>query len=175
MNDIKKDIIIGKFLQPYGIKGYLKLLSFTENSVNIFMYKSFYIYNKKIKYINFQYWEKYKNIFIVKIRNINDRTNATKIKNFNIKINYFDLPKLNKENFYLQDIIKCKVVNTQNYYFGKIYNIIQTKANDIIEVKKKSYLNKYITTLIPLIQHKIVKNIDIINKTILVEWDNNIF
>ncbi|WMC18949.1 MAG: ribosome maturation factor RimM [Enterobacteriaceae bacterium PSpicST2] len=157
----KKPIIIGKISKNYGINNLFKLFSFTKIKKNIFIYKPLYIKNKKWKIITIEYYIKKNNFFIIKIKNIKNK--KKKINNKNI---YIDFNNLKNINYYSNNILKCKIINFNNYKLGIIKNIIETKFNDLIVVK-----NKKKELIIPFIIKKIIKKIDIKLKIIKLKWN----
>lgn len=76
---------IGKIKSAYGILGWMKIHSFTENKKNIFNYQPWYI-EKKFDLLNLETWKKNKKNFLIKIKEINNRSEAEKIVNQYIMI-----------------------------------------------------------------------------------------
>lgn len=167
-------ILIGKFSIPYGIKGWIKINSFSEKKENIFFYQPWYTKDsKKVKIINIKKWKKQYSSLIVQIENFNNRDEINFFKKKEIFIKSESLPEL-KNSYYWKDIINCKVLNKQNKYLGTVKKIIETGANDVLIVQY--YTNKKLKIqcqeiFIPFIDKKIIKNVDIINKIIMVDWD----
>lgn len=164
----KKFLIVGQINSPYGILGWMKLYSFTEKKEQIFNYYPwYYSHNYQYKLISLKNWKRYKNIFLIQIQNIEDRTTA---KNFNQKkilIKSRALPALKDDDYYHKDIIGCNVKNCNNKSIGKVINIIATPSNDILVIEKEQYNKKNI--LIPFVLKKIILNIDVNKKTIQVK------
>ncbi|WP_261979807.1 ribosome maturation factor RimM [Buchnera aphidicola] len=161
-------MLVGKIGKVYGILGWLNFFSFTENKDKIFNYLPWFILkNKKWEIIQFQKWKKHKNHFIIQINNIIDRSIAQNLVNTDIFIDKNQLPKLEKDEYYWNDIIQCKIFSTKKKYLGLVINLISNGYNDILVVRND--LQKKI--MIPFIIKKIVKNIDIKNKVIIVKWN----
>ncbi|CAL4323699.1 Ribosome maturation factor RimM [Buchnera aphidicola (Eriosoma lanigerum)] len=164
-------IIVGKFIAPYGLLGWIKIISFTENINNIVYYTPWYItINNKLEIIKLLLWNKKKNL-LVKCETINDRNTAEKFSNKNIMIHKSQLPILPIYEYYWKDLINCNIINF-NTYLGTVKNVINTGANDILIVKNN---NKKIHTdiLIPFIMNQVIKNVNLIHKVIKIEWDIN--
>ncbi|QJC29698.1 16S rRNA processing protein RimM [Enterobacteriaceae endosymbiont of Plateumaris pusilla] len=181
MNIIKK-IVLGKFGSVHGIKGYIKLYSYTSNKKNIFFYKNLFIMNNKSKIVPiiFTNWIFNNNYYIVKINNFNNRNEVIKLVNYKIYIFYHYLTKYKKiGEYYWNDIIGCKIININNSNnLGIVKNIISTGANDVLIIKsdiliknKKNIKLK----LIPFIENQVIKNIDLTNHIIQVNWNFNIY
>lgn len=163
-------LIIGKIGSPYGIKGWNHLFSYTEKKINIFQYQPWFI-KKDHQWIQIKVEDK-KNInkkIIIKVHNVNDRNQAQKLINILIAINTNQLPQLPQLEYYWKDIILCNVFNKKNKYIGKVINILQSNAHDILilqNIQKKEIL-------IPFIQKKIIQKVDIYKKTIHINTEEN--
>ncbi|XBC43579.1 MAG: ribosome maturation factor RimM [Buchnera aphidicola (Meitanaphis flavogallis)] len=93
------------------------MFSFTEKKQNIFNYHPWNIQNNATKTtIYVQNWKDKKKYFIVKIKNIIDRSTAQKLTNNYIIINENILPPLKNDDYYWKDIINCTVFNIKKKY-----------------------------------------------------------
>ncbi|CAL4324448.1 ribosome maturation factor RimM [Buchnera aphidicola] len=165
-------IMIGKIGRAYGILGWIKVFSFTEKKEKIFFYFPWFILKKeKWETIQFDKWKKYKNNFIIHIKNISDRSIVSTFTNSEIFIEKKILPILKKNEYYWDDIIGCDVFNIKKKYLGKVINLIRSQNSDILIIK--NYLQKNISEkiMIPFIHKKIVCNINIKDKIIVIIWN----
>ena len=78
------------------------------------------------------------------------------------------MPTLTEGEYYWHDLIGLEVYNQDKVNLGKIKNIVETGANDVLVINKIGE-NK-IETLIPLVMGVYVKRVDLIDKTIFVDW-----
>ncbi|QJC38306.1 16S rRNA processing protein RimM [Enterobacteriaceae endosymbiont of Donacia marginata] len=172
MNLLNKKIILGKFGKIYGIKGWIRLFSYTEDKKNIFLYKKLFIINhmKDIFFIKFNKYKNKKKYFIVQINNLYKNQDTIKFINHKIYIFKNELIKYKKKKeYYWHDIIGCYILNNK-IYLGKVINIVTTKLYDILIIQPNNlYIKKKI--LIPFIEPHIIKNIDLINNIIKVNWN----
>lgn len=76
------------------------------------------------------------------------------------------LPKLNKNEFYWNDLIGCEIQNINGFLLGKVTGFIETGANDVFVVEGEKQ------RLIPYTK-KIVKNIELKQQQIIVDWDES--
>ncbi|QJC31407.1 16S rRNA processing protein RimM [Enterobacteriaceae endosymbiont of Macroplea mutica] len=166
-------IILGKFGSLYGIKGWIKLFSYTENHGNIFLYKNLFILDQlnKKHYIKFYQYIYKKKFYITQINIDNNIINNLNFNlvNKNIMIQYKDIIIYKKpKEYYWYDIIKCKITNTENNNLGVVTNIITTGIHDILEVQQHNHQKKI---YIPFIMQQIIKKIDLLKKIIIVHWE----
>ncbi|MCW5197566.1 ribosome maturation factor RimM [Buchnera aphidicola] len=159
-------IIIGKICSPYGILGWNKMFSFTENKKSIFKYSPlFYFKSNIINSLKIVQWKSIKNYFLIKIKNVNDRNTASLFTNKKIFIYSNQIQKKNNEYLW-NEILLCKIFNINKNFLGIVVKILRTYTNDILIVKK----NNCKEILIPFIKKKIIKRIHIKKKKIIVNW-----
>ena len=100
MEDDKK-IYLGKITGVHGIKGWLKIQSFSSPPENILNYPSWIINNKgEEDFYSIEQGRKQNNKIVVKLEKIDDRNTAESLINSKIQILRSDLPKLSNKNYY---------------------------------------------------------------------------
>ena len=133
-----KNITIAKITSVYGIKGLVKLVSFTENPKDFVKYstKLFDIKNKIIdkKIIN-QIPSKDDNFFVVKIEGINNRNQADLLKNTELFIKRDDLLNAQENEFYYVDLIGMDVFDLAKEKIGKVVAVNDFGAGGVIDIK----------------------------------------
>ena len=131
-------IEIGCFVGVHGIKGQVKLKSFTEIPESIFNYKEFFLENNEksiIKLIS-----KVKQNLICKIENVETRNEAENYRGLKLFIKQDSLPKLEDNEFYHRDLMEFEVYNLKKESFGKIKSFNDFGGGLLIEVKKENKL-----------------------------------
>ena len=164
-----KTINIGKVIGLHGVKGWLKILSFSSPPENIFNYKSLIISNKYINQIfHIEDSRKQGKKILIKLDNIDDRTSAESLKESDIYIQRSDLPQLSEDTYYWEDLLGFNVFNQNNIKIGNVDSFIETGSNDVLIVKTPK--NKNI--LIPFIMNKSIKVVNIESHCITVDWED---
>jgi 16S rRNA processing protein RimM len=162
-----KKIHVGKITDAHGIKGWLKIVSFTSPPENIVRYSSWIIQKDgKDQVYTVVEGKQNHNKIIVKLRNIDERTQAEKLKNSEIKIMRSELPNLGEQKYYWSDLEGLKVLNIDQESIGIVGSLFETGANDVLVVKGKK--NKRI--LIPFVMDEIIKEVNIDLEYIKVDW-----
>ena len=105
-----KLIEIGCFVGVHGIKGEVKLKSFTEIPEDIFSFDETYIESSENP-IKLKLIRKLKQIFVCKIENVETRTDAENFKGLKLFISRKSLPKLTDKEFYHSDLLDFEVYN----------------------------------------------------------------
>lgn len=171
--DDKKLIIVGKFGAPYGIRGWIKIFSFTEDSDRIFDYKPLWIKKgEQWQEIQIESFKQHHQDKVVKLKGVDDRDQSQLFTNFEIYVDESLLPSLGEDDFYWKDLIGCSVVNSNGYNFGHVTELMETGSNDVLVVKAN--LNDAFgqkERLIPFIQNDFILSVDLIKREIKVDWD----
>ncbi|NIH16559.1 MAG: ribosome maturation factor RimM [Buchnera aphidicola (Periphyllus lyropictus)] len=171
--DKKKEekIILGKICFPHGILGWLKIFSFTEKKESIFKYKKLNINIKNsICILKIQKWKYQNKYFLIKIKNINNRNEALLLKNKKIFI-YSKQLKKRKNEYFWHEILNCKIFDQNKNFLGIVKKILRTQSNDVLVINNNiKKIKKKREILIPFIQKKIIKEINLKKKIIFIKW-----
>lgn len=162
-----KDILrVGKIVNTHGLKGEVKVIPLTDdpkryNELEFVLIDGI---ERKIQGCKYQ-----KDRVIVKVEGIDTIEEAEKYKN-----KYMEIPReyavpLEEDTYYIADIIGCNVFDTNGKDLGEVYDVIQTKNNDVYWIRKPKEL------LIPVLLD-IVTDIDVENRKITIrpvgEWQD---
>ncbi|NMP17311.1 MULTISPECIES: ribosome maturation factor RimM [unclassified Thalassotalea] len=170
---MENNVILGKIGAVYGIKGWLKIHSYTENPEAIFEYSP-WVLNLNGKQLNVEIseWRRHNNGLIVKFADISDRNDAQLRTGAEITVTGDVLPELPQGEFYWRDLIGMDVVNESGYNLGKVTDIMETGSNDVLVVKanRTDAFGKK-ERLIPYLEDQVIKDISLESKQINVDWD----
>lgn len=165
--------VVGKLGSTYGIRGWLRLYSSTEQAESIFGYLPWYLNIKgQWQAVELESWRYHSNDLIVKLVGTDDREAAQLLTNAEIGVDLAIFPDLDEGDFYWHDLIGCQVINTQGYKMGEVTELMETGSNDVLVVQatQKDAFGKQ-ERLIPFLYEKVVKRVDLTAKIIEVEWD----
>jgi len=169
----ENQIILGKVGAVYGIKGWLKIHSFTGELDAILDYFPWSLkLGNKTQTVEVTDWRKHNKGLIVKVGNIDDRDDAQALVGSEILTSEASLPDLPQGDFYWRDLIGMSVVTTKGYDLGVVSDMMETGANDVLVVKAN--LNDGFSKkerLIPYLFEEVVESVSIENKQICVDWD----
>lgn len=161
---MKQLMEIGQIVNTYGIKGFLKVVPYTDDITRFEDLKSIYIETKKtLETVIIEEVKYAKNLVLLKLKGIDDINTAQCYKNCYIKIDRKDAVKLPENSYFIVDLIGLKVYTDNNEELGNLVEVYPTGANDIYVVKDE--LGKQI--LLPAIGD-VIKSVDIENKKMIV-------
>lgn len=166
-------IVVGQLGGAYGIKGWLKVSSYTDVPEGIFDYAPWLVSLRgECKTVTVSQWRRHNKGLIVKLAEIEDRTQAETMVGAEISIREDQLKSLGEDEFYWRDLIGCKVVSTKGYDFGTVKELLETGANDVLTVTanpRDAFGKK--ERLIPYLDDQVIKRVDLEAKLIEVDWD----
>ena len=173
MEVIGKDVTLGKVGAVYGIKGWLKIHSFTDDQEAILDYFPWSLkLGNKIQSVDITDWRKHNNGLVVKVAGIDDRDVAQKLVGSEIFVSEDALSDLPEGEFYWRDLIGMTVVTDKGYDLGQVSDIMETGANDVLVVKanlKDGFGKK--ERLIPYLMDQVILSVSAEDKQICVDWD----
>ena len=171
MNEDKQlttPIIIGRLGATYGVRGWLKVNSFTEPFENILQYKDWqYKFKGQWQPLPIKGVKPHGKLIIAQVEGYNDKEHAAALTGCEIGINREQLPETQEGEYYWSDLEGLTVVNTQGITLGTVINMMNNSANDLMVVKGEK------EHLIPYITGHFVLNVDLEKKEILVNWDED--
>lgn len=159
-------IKVGKVSGVFGIKGWLKIFSYTADKENILDYSPWLLKkadsDKLLKVIDGALQGK---AVIALLEGINDRDQASSLLGYDIFIDYQQLPKIAEDEYYWSQLIGLNVINTSGVNLGVVDSLLETGANDVLIVKGEC------ERAIPFIQGQSVVTIDLLTGNMIVDWD----
>ena len=160
----KEMLEIGQIVNTFGVKGMIKIVPYTDDVKRFDNLKTIYVVtrNKKTEY-EIEEIKYHKNMVLAKLKGVDTMNDAELLKQSSVQIERKDAIHLEKDTYFIVDLIGLKVITDENEELGNIVDIFNTGSNDIYVVKDE--LGKQI--LLPAIS-EVIKSIDIENKKIIV-------
>lgn len=172
-------VVIGRIGAVYGVKGWLKIQSYTEDPEGIFEYSPWYLSSAAVRQqaeqaVTIAEWRRHNKGLIARVDGISDRDAASALTGQEICVDADELPALAEDEFYWRDLIGLRVKNQQGYDMGVVEQIMPTPANDVLVVKANSN-DAFGKTerLIPFIQSEYVLDVNKEEQLIQVDWPSD--
>ena len=159
-------IELGRISGLHGVKGWVKVFSYTKPRAEILNYSAWTVCQKGTSRIFhlLSGKEQGKNI-LAQLKGIQTREEAALLVESKIEVEFSQLKPLKKGQYYFSQLVGLEVVNLRGCNFGVIEDLIQTGSNDVLVVKGSNEI------LIPYIASQVIKDVDLENKKMLVDWD----
>ncbi|MCV2885587.1 ribosome maturation factor RimM [Aestuariibacter sp. AA17] len=171
MSHASDTLVIGKIGAPYGVKGWVKITSYTEELSGIFDYSP-WVLGENGKEYKVDHWRPHNKALIAKLVGVDNRDEAEAIKNLDIIIKAEQLPQLEGDEYYWRDLVDMQVVTDKGYDLGVVKELFATGANDVMLVKARTndaFGQK--ERMIPYLFDDVIKQVDMQTRTIKVDWD----
>ncbi len=166
-------VVVGKLGSTYGIRGWLKVFSYTDNAESIFDYRPWFIKQQgKWVELNVESWKRHNKGMVAKLDGIEMREDAHLLTNVEIAIDPEVLPELSEDEFYWRELFGMQVITTSGYDLGVVNDMLETGSNDVLVVQaniKDAFGKK--ERLIPFLEEQVIKNVDRDAQRIEVDWD----
>ena len=170
----QKRVVLGKVGKVHGIKGWLRLNSFTSPPANILNYPSLHTAIKnEPRLLQIDDSREQQKGLIVHFVGFNDPESARSLTGLEVWVPSSELPELENGSFYWHELEGMGVVNLQGQVFGKVDRLMETGANDVMVVKPTAESCDQRERLIPFLQDRVVIEVSAENQLITVDWDAN--
>lgn len=157
-------VLLGHIAGAHGIKGWCRIHSDTEPREAIFDYQPWLIGDDE-KPMQVLLGRKQGKHLVAELEGISDRDTAESLAGRKIAVYRDQLPDLPDSHYYWTDLIGSSVYNQDGLDLGSIREMIATGANDVMLVQGER------ERLIPFIQGEYVRQVDLVARRIIVNWD----
>jgi len=159
-------IKLGKITAPQGIKGEVRVYSYTDELTRFSEIEAVLLDGQKRKIQNARYM---KNMAVLKLEGVDDRNMAESLRNKELLLAKEDLWEQPEDTYFIDDLVGCDVVSEDGDSVGTLKNIISRPAQDLYEIERADGS----TFLLPAVK-EFIKNVDLDNKTITIHLINGL-
>ncbi|HEY3486969.1 MAG TPA: ribosome maturation factor RimM [Gammaproteobacteria bacterium] len=168
MGSGEEPVVVGKIVGLFGVKGWIKILSYTDPREQIGNYRPWrLVVAGEQRSFQVEAVQPQGKSLIVKLAGIDDRTQAIELMNSDIVIDRSQFPVLEKNEFYWRDLHGLRVVNLNGVELGTVESLFATGANDVLVLRKDGSPE----ILIPYVMGRVVQSVDIEAGIIRVDWE----
>lgn len=161
---MKQLMEIGQIVNTYGIKGFVKVVPFTDDITRFEDLDEVYLEIKnRLETFKIEEVKYSKNMVLLKLRGIDDINVAENYRNCYLKIDRKNAVKLPEDTYFIVDLLDMVVETDEGINLGSIIDVYPTGSNDVYVVKNEE--GKQI--LLPAIS-QVVQKVDIENKKMIV-------
>lgn len=171
MAEASEFIPVGKISGVFGVRGSVKVFSYTDPRDNILQYKPLFLKRQgqwlEIDIIGGQLQGK---AVVMNIKDVIDRNQALPLIGGELAIRRQQLQAADEDEFYWADLIGLTVINTEDVVLGKVDHLLETGANDVLVIMQDGNEAQH---LIPFVMEEFVLNVDLANQQIRVDWQTD--
>ena len=161
----EEQVLVGKITGAFGIKGWVKVHSFTSPIENIVSYLPWTLKlgpdEWKIDVLEARIHGKG---LVARVETVDDRNAAEAIAGAEIFVARNMLTDLIAGEYYWRDLIGLNVTDTAGQLLGKVDSILETGANDVLVIEGKK------RRLVPYVVGEVIKSVDMDAGIIQIDW-----
>jgi len=161
----RKWVILGRVSGVFGVKGWLKVQSYTEPHDNIVGFSAWTLrMNGVDRVFEVEDGHSHAGSVVAKLHGIDDRDRARELVGAEIVVVREQLPATAAGEFYWTDLEGLEVRTTTDIVLGKVDHLLATGGNDVL------VLDGTPERLIPFVVGAVVKEVDLERGVIVVDW-----
>ena len=166
MSDESSALIqLGVVGAPFGVRGWIKLRSYTDPPERLLDHRSLRIGRGSV-------WRDYRveargrsgGALTVKLAGVEDRDQAQALRGAEVCVPRSELPPRDDKDFYRADLIGCEVVNLEGLGLGVVEHFLETPAQVLMVVRGAQ---EFWIPAVP--QH--LRRVDLQERRVVVDWN----
>lgn len=168
---VARRVLLGRIVGVYGVRGEVKIESFTEPRLRIFDYQPWLLERAAdvVEEISGVHGRTQGKGVIATLPEVVDRDLAAALIGARILVPRAALPPPAEGEFYQSDLEGLDVVNLAGVSLGKVSHLFETGANPVLVARREDGREH----LIPYVPDMYVQSVDLDARRIVVDWDEN--
>lgn len=178
-------IEVGRILDAWGVKGWVKILSHSTDPEALFSAKSWFLQAPDVKFrpgftafsgtvsLSVEEAKTHSGSMVAKFSGVDDRNAAEALRGCRIFLPRSSFPAASKDEYYWVDLIGLNVVNREGVALGLVRDLMTTGPHSVLCVEYTTHQEDGTTStaerMIPFVS-AYVDAVDIANKCITVDW-----
>ncbi|MCY1265328.1 Ribosome maturation factor RimM [compost metagenome] len=164
-------IVLGKIVSVHGIRGEVKVYSFTDPLDNLLDYRRWTLRRgTEVRQAELVQGRVQGNVLVAKLKGLDDREVARTYADFEILVPRSELPELDDGEYYWSQLEGLKVIDQNGQLLGTIDHMLETGANDVMVVKPCAGSLDERERLLPYTE-QCVQAVDLAAGEMRVDWD----
>lgn len=163
---------MGRVAGPYGVRGFARVQVYTEAIDSLLDFDEWLIGRQGR-------WEArkvaeatvYGDGLVARLEGIDTPEAARALRGSDVAVLRGDLPPPEGDEVYWVDLVGCEVVNRDGVNLGRVENLLETGANDVLVVVSGSGDTR-VERLIPYVG-QVVESVDVAGRSIRVDWEED--
>jgi 16S rRNA processing protein RimM len=158
---------MGRVVAPHGVNGWIKVQPFTRERESLVRYAQWQIGHED----SWRAWpveaaRVHGATVVAKLAGIDDRDQAAALRGQRIAVARSEFPRAAPREYYWADLVGLQVVNAEGVVLGKVVQLFETGANDVMVVDGER------ERLLPFIE-TVIREVDLAAGCIRVDWGVN--
>lgn len=167
-------MIIASLASPYGVRGWLRVRSYTSPPDNLWTHAEWLVRRHKSeawKPLTWEDWQAHSKGFIVKLPGVDSPEDARQWTGVEVAVDAANLPDLSEDEFYWHQLEGMAVITREGTRLGVVDHLIETGANDVVVVQADAASVDDRERLLPWLPDRVVIAVDLSAQQVTVDWD----
>ncbi len=161
-----KPLILGRISGLYGVRGWVKVHSYSVPREAILRYGSWLLEQDGLwRETSVADGRKQGKTIVARLDDVTDRDAAATYVGTRIGVARADLPETDAGEYYWADLEGLQVVHTDGRVLGNVAYLLATGANDVLVVQGDQEI------LVPFVKDGVIKGVDLVEGIINVDWE----
>lgn len=162
----QRRVILGKVGGLYGVRGWVKLWSFTDPVENLLEYREVELGREgNWRPARLAEGRRQGQALVARFEGCADRDEAASLVGAELAVMRDRLPAPETGEYYWADLVGLEVITTTGVVLGRIEQMMATGANDVMVVKGDR------ERLLPFLPGRCVNEVDLAGGRVVVDWD----
>jgi 16S rRNA processing protein RimM len=165
--DVSPPLIeLGSVGAPFGVRGWIKVRSFTDPPERVFGKRSLWLVHQATDAVEYQIESTGRSggQLTAKLHGVDDRDQARSLTGSRIVVRRDELPPSDDRDFYQADLIGCDVMNHAGLHLGVLRYFVETPAHTMMVVQGD---REFWVPAVP----KHLQRVDLAARQVIVNWD----
>lgn len=158
---------IGRIGSPFGVKGWVRVESFTEPPERLFAYRQWEVRSARAPAVSRRVMEgrEHGEGFIAKLEGVEDRDAAALLQGSSVSVARSELPPLKKREHYQVDLVGLAVRNLEGIELGVLRHFVTTPGGTVMVIQQPDGREHWV----PATPHHLSR-VEMKEGRILVDW-----
>nr|WP_223287584.1 ribosome maturation factor RimM [Halomonas elongata] len=167
-------VVLGKLTSPYGVKGWLRVYSYTSPMEGILDYGEWVLRHRGVESrYRLAQGRLHGKGLVARLEGVDGRDQAESLAGAEVLLPTAELPELPEDDdFYWYQLEGLSVVTTEGVALGRVEYLFETGANDVMVIKGRD--GESIDArerLLPFLPDEVVREVDLEAGWMVVDWD----
>lgn len=161
----RRPVVVGRVSGVYGVKGWVRVFSFTDPPENILNYGPWSLGDGVPEEFRVEASAVHGRSIVAHLDGIDDRDVARRLIGAVISVPRDRFSSAGPEEYYWSDLIGLQVINADGAPLGTVAELLETGSNDVLVVQGDR------RRLLPFVHGDVVREVDLGQGVIRVDWD----
>lgn len=167
-----KKVVLARIGKVHGLKGWVRLNSFTSPPDNLLEYQEFLIQQDgQEKPVLLAECRQQADKLFGRFEGYDSPETARQLTGLDLYLRSNQLPELEQDEYYWHQLQGLNVFNLQQQRYGKVQTLLETGANDVLVVRPDAESVDDRERLIPYLRDSVIKSIDLDGGKLTVDWE----